>query len=791
MTCSKRPISCYWPVDEQKNSLLNTAEIFLWPYIVGSKERAMTHLRIIIRISGLVQGVGFRPFIYTLAKKYHLGGWVQNDAKGVQIEVEGESDLLDQFVADVKFKAPPMAVIGKIIITTKSPCGGTSFEIKSSLAVTNESTLILPDLATCLDCQREIADPANRRHDYAFTNCTHCGPRYSIIMDVPYDRINTTMADFSLCPTCQQEYRNATNRRFHAQPNACATCGPAYRLINKSGQQLTGNPLLRARQLINKGAIVAVKGVGGYHLICNARDDKAVTLLRTRKHRQAKPFAVMCGSLETARCHCQISSDEEHLLTDRIASIVLLAKGPAYCLSQAVAPNNPYLGVLLPYTAAHWILLSPDDIWVMTSGNRSNEPIAYEDNTAIHNLSDIADYFLTHNRRIYSPTDDSVTLILKNKPYILRRSRGLVPAPIRLSRSGPAILACGGEAKNTFCLTKGALAFMSAHIGDLENRTTFEAYGQAIERYQRLFKIKPETVACDLHPDYLSTKYAQTLNLPCITVQHHHAHIAGVLAEHGLNEPVIGIAFDGTGYGTDGRLWGGEFLLADCREFTRLAHCSYLTLPGGSKAIQEPWRPAAWLLHQLYGPEFINKNIPLVHCLPKGWQLAMQATSLGINAPQTSSCGRLFDIAAAILGIQTQNHYEGQAAIELEFAASKAVGFQLPYIITENAVAELDFTTTFAAMVEELERGCRPAVLAAAFHETLAVACMDMTRRLSRRTGIHKIALSGGVFQNVTFLQRVVPLLEKEFTVLLHRQIPPNDGGLALGQAIVAIERSR
>jgi len=747
--------------------------------------------RLHISVTGIVQGVGFRPFVYNLARRFNLGGWVLNDASGVQIEAEGDSDALDDFVVSLRAEAPAQAMITEMIVMSQPERGETLFEIKLSQVSADRSTFVSPDIATCQDCRQEIADPNNRRFRYAFTNCTNCGPRYSIVTDVPYDRMRTTMDQFTMCPACQTEYNDPNDRRFHAQPNACPNCGPSYWLLSQQGKVLEGDPLTEARRLINDGAIIAVKGIGGYHLVCNATNDIAVSALRFRKLRADKPFAVMCGSLESVRRHCLLEKAEELLLTGAVRPVVLLAKGPAYSLAEQVAPGNAYLGVMLPCAPVHYLLFDPMDIWVMTSGNTNEEPMAYSDEDAMDRLAGIADYFLIHNRIINCRADDSVTRIFANKPYILRRGRGLAPAPIRMARQGPPVLALGGELKNTFCLTKGNAAFISHHIGDLENMATFGAYTAAIEHYKRLFEIHPEVVACDFHPEYLSTKYAANLNFPRIAVQHHHAHIASVLAEHGLNEQVIGVAFDGTGYGSDGHLWGGEFLLADCHEFTRLAQCRYLPLPGGSKAIKEPWRSAALVLNELYGTEFVNLDIPLIRLLPDNWQLVVQSASKGINTPLTSGAGRLFDIVAAILGIRTHINYEGQAAIELEMAAFGTEGFVLPYVITSGDVDELDFRPTFAAIVQAVLRGTGNAKLAAAFHTTMAVAIADMTRRLSKITGIKKVVFSGGVFQNVTLLRQVMCMLEGDFTVLLNRYVPPNDGGLALGQAVVAIERSR
>lgn len=747
--------------------------------------------RVKIGITGIVQGVGFRPFVYNLARRYGLGGWVLNDAGGVRIEAEGPPQSLAAFADSLQREAPPLAVIDSFAVEPGEPKGERSFVIRESREADARAALVSPDIATCPDCRRELAAAADRRYCYPFTNCTNCGPRYTIIRDVPYDRERTTMAGFSMCPACRAEYRNPADRRFHAQPNACPVCGPAYTLLDRQWRPCGPDPLRQAAALVGSGAIVAVKGLGGYHLACDARNREAVAALRSRKHREDKPFAVMCGSMEAVRRLCAVSPEEERLLSGTVRPIVLLAKAAGYDLAKAVAPGNPFLGVLLPYAPVHWLLLAPDEVWVMTSGNVSDEPIVFEAAAARERLAGIADYFLEHNRPIYRPADDSVARIYRAAPYILRRSRGYAPAPLRLPRRGKQVLACGGELKNTFCLTRGDLAFVSAHIGDLENLVTYNAYAAAIEHYKRLFAIEPEAVACDLHPEYLAAKYAKDSGLPLIGVQHHHAHIAGVLAEHGIGGKVLGVAFDGTGYGPDGHLWGGEFLLADRRDYQRLAHIAYTALPGGAKAIREPWRLGAWVLYQLYGPGFADrKKIPLAACLPDGWQLLVQAAARGINAPLAAGAGRLFDIAAAILGVRSHINYEGQAAVELELAAGGASGSVLPYEITAGDPLQLDFRPTFAALAEGAEKGRPVGELAASFHTTLAAATADMVRRLAKMTGVRKVALSGGVFQNITLLEQVVGLLEPEHTVLLHRQVPPNDGGLAFGQAAVAVERS-
>jgi hydrogenase maturation protein HypF len=747
--------------------------------------------RLRIEITGIVQGVGFRPFVHNLAGRHGLCGWVANDGRGVVIEAEGEQAALAAFLAALRAEAPPLARIDAVTATPRPPSGERGFAIRMSAPADARTALISPDTATCPDCRAEIADPHDRRYGYPFTNCTNCGPRYTIVADVPYDRERTTMAAFTMCPACRAEYDDPADRRFHAQPNACPVCGPAYQLLDRAGRPLAGDPLAQTRRLVAAGKVAAIKGIGGYHLACNAMDAAAVETLRARKVREDKPFAVMAGSLAAVRARCLADGAEEELLTGPARPIVLLAKGPGYDLAAAVAPGNPHVGMMLPYAPVHWLLLAPEDVWVMTSGNTSDEPIAYEDDDALARLAGIADFFLVHNRPINCRADDSVARVFRGRPYMLRRSRGFAPAPLRLKRPGPAVLACGGELKNAFCLTRDDLAFMSAHVGDLENMATYGAYTAAIAHYERLFAVRPEVVAHDLHPEYLATKHAMDCGLPRVGVQHHHAHIAAVLAEHGEDGPVIGVAFDGTGYGDDGRLWGGEFLLADLKGYTRLAHLEYLPLPGGAAAIKEPWRLAAWVLYDLYGADFVNKDIPFARSLPAGWELMLDAAAKGLNAPLSSGAGRLFDACAALLGIRGKINYEGQAAVELELAAAGRRGRVLPYTLTAGEPVRLDFRPAFAAMVAALERGEAPAGLAADFHATLADAAAATVRRLAAASGVRKVALSGGVFQNVTLLGAVVAQLEQDFTVLLHRNVPPNDGGLALGQAAVAIERSR
>lgn len=754
-------------------------------------EGTMTVERIGVRIKGIVQGVGFRPFVYRLAKQYQLSGFVLNDEQGVWLEIQGDIVNIDRFKQQLSIEAPPLADIVAVNDYSLPLSEERNFIIRDSRNSIDHQTLISPDIATCTDCQKDIADPNNRRFRYAFTNCTNCGPRYSIVKDVPYDRIKTTMRDFRMCEQCLVEYKNVEDRRFHAQPNACAICGPKYNLFDSNWREVGGDALAVAAQYIRKGAIVAIKGIGGYHLVCNARNDAVVNRLRLLKGRAAKPLAVMCASIKEAMKISKLSELEKKLLGSIVRPIVLLEKSSGYDLAAAIAPHTQYIGVMLPYAPVHFIMMEQQDVWVMTSGNHSELPLIYQDSEAKISLHSLADFFLMHNRSIQCRVDDSVARIFHGAPYLIRRSRGMAPAPIHLAKTGEAILAVGGEQKNTFCLTNSKDAFVSAHIGDLENMAVFASYQELIKHDQRLFGINPKVVACDLHPEYLSTKYAKDLKLPIIAVQHHHAHIASVLLEHGESDPVIGVAFDGTGYGIDGKLWGGEFMIADCCSFQRIAQFTYLPLPGGAQAISQPWRQAAWVLRALYGDKFNERDFLINRLLPDGWELVLQAADAGLNSPLTSSAGRIFDTAAALLGLRSVNQYSGQAAVELELKAKNTIGKVLPYDLINSKTICIDFSATFAAIAERAAKGVLVEQLAADFHTTMADVVVTMVRQISNSYKIKKVALSGGVFQNILLLKQVIKGLNHDFTILLNRQVPPNDGGLSLGQAGVARERVR
>jgi hydrogenase maturation protein HypF len=770
-----------------------------------------------ITIQGIVQGVGFRPFVYGLAQQQGLAGYVLNDATGVTLEVEGEPAALDRFITILSNSPPPLARIDRLTLTKVAPLGETVFVIQSSRNQAEKRTLVSPDVCTCDDCLRELFDPLDRRYHYPFINCTNCGPRFTIVLDVPYDRAKTTMHPFPLCPTCLAEYSNPLNRRFHAQPNACPVCGPVLtgdggQSSVVSGQSSVANlqsPISWAAYQLATGAILAIKGLGGYHLACDALQPEAVQRLRQRKQREAKPFALMLPDLATVEQFCQVNQAEVALLQSRQRPIVLLRRrvdAPALLLAPAVAPHYKTLGVMLPYTPLHFLLLHAfaqvvgsqyPVALVMTSGNLSDEPIAYRDEEAFTRLAQLADGWLTHNRAIHMRCDDSVVRSMAGSVQFLRRARGYAPEPIRLTPPAPLpLLACGAHLKNTFCLAKAEQAFVSHHIGDLENLETLTAFREGILHFQRLFDIQPQAVAYDLHPDYLATQHALALELPhSIGVQHHHAHIASVMAEHGLTGPVIGVAADGAGYGLDGAIWGGEIMLADLHTFERMAHLAYVPMPGGEQAIRQPWRMAAVYLAQSFGDDFLALDLPLMGtgqpagALATRWHPLAQMIQRGLNSPLTSSLGRLFDGVAALLGLRLVVEYEGQAAIELE-AEATPTDEHYPFVITPGAPAQLDVRPLIRALVGDYQHGASRAEIAGRFHqsvvELLAASCVQVRQQ----RGVNLVALSGGVFQNRLLLERLTTRLEQlAFQVYLNRLVPPNDGGLSLGQAAVAAAR--
>jgi len=742
-----------------------------------------------IEITGIVQGIGYRPFVYNLAIEHSIRGWVLNNEKGVLIDAEGEDRSLDLFVEELTDLAPPLARIETLKASSLDPLGYTEFEIRQSKEASGGFTLISPDVATCDACVAELQSPKDFRHRYPFINCTLCGPRFTIIKDIPYDRHKTTMAPFTMCPVCREEYENPLDRRFHAQPNACPACGPTLRLVDRKGENLPGDALGKTLDLLLQGSIVAVKGIGGFHLVCDAENLRAVTSLRSRKFREDKPFAVMCRDLEEVRAHCDVLEEEERLLCSPERPIVLLNKKKGSSIAPGVAPFQKTLGVMLPYSPLHHLLLcGPLKSLVMTSGNVSDEPIAYKNEEACRRLSEIADFSLLHDRDIHMRCDDSVVRVFQDSPYVLRRSRGYVPFPIKLSFDLERILACGGELKNTFALSRGSYVFVSHHIGDLENMETLVSFEQGIEHFKNLFSIEPKAVAYDLHPEYLSTKYALSLaGIPKLGVQHHHAHVVSAMAENGLDGEVIGVALDGTGFGNDGTIWGGEFLRADLREFKRAAHLKQVPMPGGSMAIKEPWRMAFAYLFEAFGDEamqldWLKRRDHQKHGILK------RMLEKRVNSPLTSSMGRLFDAVSSLLSIRDTVNYEGQAAIELEMAADAKVKEEYPFKIQETQRPMIvDPIEMVKGIVQDLIRGFPRSFISGKFHRTIARLVVETCRRIRLESGLDRAVLSGGVFQNTLLLEWVFHGLKQAgFEVYTHHLVPTNDGGISLGQAVIA-----
>ena len=746
-----------------------------------------------LEINGIVQGVGFRPFIYQLARHHGLTGEVANTATGVSLLVEGPSDRIQSFIDDLPRRKPPLAQIVEISRVEAPLSGFTAFSIVKSRKSASRATLISPDVMVCDDCLAEMRNPSDRRFGYPFINCTNCGPRYTIIDDIPYDRPKTSMRHFTMCPDCQAEYDDPDNRRFHAQPNACPTCGPQVTLCDAKGIPVdTDDPIAAAARRIRQGRIVAVKGLGGFHLAVDAVNEATVTRLRRRKHREEKPLALMCASIEHIRSLARVNADEERLLVSIQRPIVLLEKRAATPIAASVAPKSRTFGIMLPYTPLHHLLLDAGfTALVMTSANLSEEPIAIDNQEAFDRLGDIADDFLIHDRDIYLRSDDSIVRHSAGHMRPLRRSRGYVPVPVFLLDELPPVLACGAELKNTVCLTRGRQAFVSQHIGDLENRATDDFFRLTIGHLKRILDIRPQAVACDLHPDYLSTRYArETTDLPVVEVQHHHAHIAACMAENKADAPVIGLAFDGTGLGTDGTIWGGEVLVADYQQFTRAAHLQAVPMPGSAAAIREPWRMA--LAHLMATVDDISdiKDLPVSRFADdQQIQITRQMIEKNINCPLTSSLGRLFDAVAAMVGLRGQVAFEGQAAMELEAMADdrETAAYDFAWDETGNGAIVIPCPLLIRAVIRDLRDGRSPATISARFHNTLVALFDALCRQLRDRTGIDQVALSGGVFQNDRLLSGLCKALEKSgFHVLTHRLVPANDGGISLGQAVIA-----
>jgi hydrogenase maturation protein HypF len=743
-----------------------------------------------ILVTGIVQGVGFRPFVQSLATSLGLGGFVGNDTTGVFVEVEGDSPGIDHFVGRLQTEAPPLAVIESIYAESIAATGEPRFAIIASRHSGGEHpVLISPDIATCSDCLREMFDSADRRYLYPFINCTNCGPRFTIIRDVPYDRPFTTMAGFAMCGDCTREYNDSSNRLFHAQPICCPACGPRLSLADRNRVNQPGDPVRTAAELLRNGYVVAVKGLGGYHFAALAGNESAVAALRSRKHREDKPFAIMVSDEAMAHRLTEFGQYEQRILASMRRPVVLLRRRPDAPIAQSVAPASRFLGLMLPYTPLHHLLCRElAEPFVLTSGNVSDEPIAYTDDDAFERLAPIADYFLTHDRPINMRTDDSVVRLFRGQVMPVRRSRGYAPQPLHLRWKSPrTILGCGAELKSTFCLVKGDYAFLSHHIGDLENFETLSAYITGIAHFQRLFHVTPEIVAHDLHPEYLSTKHASEMRgVELIGVQHHHAHIASCLADNGEGGPVIGVAFDGLGYGIDGALWGGEFLIANLLDFERAGSFEAVPMPGGSAAIKQPWRMAAAYLARLF-PRGVPGDFGVVRRNRRQWDAIMQMIRAQLNSPLTSSVGRLFDAVAAILGVRDAVNYEGQAAIELEQRAApdETSAYDVP--IEPGSPLIVRSTEIIEAVLGDMSAAVPIGIIAARFHNTLAGLITAVCGAIRAQHGLATVALSGGVFQNEFLLRRAVCKLEKQgFRVLTHRQLPANDGGISLGQAAVA-----
>jgi hydrogenase maturation protein HypF len=754
--------------------------------------------RMRIQVDGAVQGVGFRPFVHQAAQRHGLAGFVRNDARGAQIEVEGAVERVEAFLDEVAFRPPPLARIERISREAIAPTGGRGFEIAASEAEGNRRALISPDVATCAECIAEIFDPTARRYRYAFTNCTSCGPRFTIVRGVPYDRATTTMSGFAMCVDCAREYADPRDRRFHAQPVCCPACGPTLRLETSDGKPEPGDPIARAAALIQSGAIVAVKGLGGYHLATNALDERAVAALRGRKRREERPFAVMVSDLGAAERLAWLSDPVGRWLASAERPIVLVPRRSDAPLADGVAPGNPLVGLMLPYTPLHHLLAREIAApFVLTSGNASDEPIAYRDDDARERLAALCDFRLVHDRPIHMRCDDSLAHAAHGRVRLLRRSRGFAPRPLALPfPARRPILACGGELKNTICLAIGERAFVSHHLGDLEHFAAFASFREAIGHFERLFDARPALIAHDLHPEYLSTKHAAALaeSDPALAlegVQHHHAHAAACLAESGHTGRAIAVCFDGLGYGGDGTLWGGELLLADCAEFTRAGALAPVAMPGGSAAIREPWRMALAHLDAAYG-DAIPAGLAVTLRNAARWDPVRALVRTSTHAPITSSAGRLFDAVAALVGLCDRVTFEGQAAIALEQCADPLERGEYPTHLRGIDLLELPGDELIRGVVDDLRIGHSASRIAARFHNSLAHLVVEACGQLRARTGLGVAALSGGVFQNALLLERVCDGLEGAgFTVLTHSVLPANDGGLSFGQAVVAAARDR
>jgi len=749
-------------------------------------------------IEGIVQGVGFRPFIYLLARRYHLSGHVLNTPRGVDLEVEGVDANIDQFFSSILSEKPPLAHISSLKRTDLPLKKDSTFVIMESQGDLERSTLISPDVSICHDCLCELRNPKDRRYRYPFINCTNCGPRYTIIMDIPYDRAKTTMNPFTMCPACRGEYDDPSDRRFHAQPNACWDCGPLVFLHDNKGNRIDcKKPIEEAVALLRSGCIMAIKGLGGFHLAADATNHNAVLRLRKRKYREEKPLAIMVKDLEAATGIAHTRPMERTALISYYRPIVIVKKRRFHGLSSQIAPKNRYFGIMLPYTPIHYLLMEGGfRALVMTSGNMTEEPITIDNQEAFRNLAGIADYFLVHNRDIYLRSDDSIIRIIDHIPRQIRRSRGYVPVPVFLSDDMvrmPSVLAVGGELKNTICITKENRAFLSQHIGDMENLETFDFFRLSISHLKRILEIRPEAMAMDMHPDYLSSKFArEQKEIPVMAIQHHHAHMVSCLAENGIKGPAIGLTLDGTGLGADGHIWGGEVLVGDLLFSNRAAHLDYAVQPGGDAAARSPWRMALSYLYKIYGEGLFDLSIPFVKRLePQAAMTIIQMIRKQLHSPLTSSCGRLFDAVSSLIGLRHNIAYEGQAAIELEMCQNHYEKGLYPWHMEEKENGLILYThEMIRRIVEDIRQGLGRGIISRRFHNTLIEMFTKTCLKLRESTGIHVVIMSGGVFQNSTLLTGLTrSLTSAGFEVYSHRLVPTNDGGLSLGQAVCAAMR--
>jgi len=808
-----------------------------------------------LEIHGLVQGVGFRPFLFTLAKLHSITGEVSNTTSGVLVIAEGSLSTLDKFIKDIKNKQPKLSNVDQIISKPIPVTGFNAFQIIQSTTSSKSNTLISPDVSICDDCLSEMLNRDDRRFEYPFINCTNCGPRFTIINDIPYDRPKTSMKAFTMCPECQKEYDDPMDRRFHAQPNACPVCGPQIFLTDNKGFKINKSPkdaIQKAVDLLKSGKIMAIKGLGGFHLAVDAASDRACCLLRKRKLRPHKPFALMVGKTSNLFQHVYISQKEKDILNSFHRPIILLKKKfttGSSGISQAIAPFNTCLGIMLPYTPLHYLLLKKGPgILVMTSGNRSGEPLSIDNKDALDAFSHIADYFLFHDRDIYFRADDSIVKVQAEEPRFIRRSRGYAPLPLNinkiLEKHQASILGCGSEMKNTICLTKGSKVFLSQHIGELNNHKTENHYVKSIDHLKKILAIEPEIIAHDIHPDYISTRYAKKIarkGKQIFAIQHHHAHAVSCMAENYLNEKVIAITLDGTGYGTDGNIWGGEILMCTHENFTRKAQLSYMPMPGGDKAVLEPWRMAASLLFKTFGKNFINLDIQYIKEIDiKKLQFIVQMIQKGINSPLTSSTGRLFDAVSSLLCLRHEISHESQAAMELEAVAEEPCDKMVPggnnlsepgadkkiknkhkpeydkmsYAfsileqqdsssnilnpdinpeISQQKYFEIDLRPCIYEIVHDLvnktlnQDKISKTIISKKFHQTLILAFADTAKRVALETGINKVVLSGGVFNNDLILTGMIHELEKnDLNVFTHTRVPTGDGGICFGQVVSA-----